>query len=39
MVGMEERRGTYRVLIEKQKGKRPLGKPIPRYENNIKTSI
>jgi hypothetical protein len=36
---MEERRGTYKVLIVKPEGKRLLGKPIPRYEDNIKKSI
>jgi hypothetical protein len=32
---MEERRGVYRVLVGKPKGKRPMGKPRHRWENNI----
>jgi hypothetical protein len=31
-----ERRGVYRVLVGKPEGKRPLGRPGLRYENNIK---
>jgi hypothetical protein len=30
VLGMEERRVTYRVLIGKLEGKRPIGKPINR---------
>jgi hypothetical protein len=33
---MGERRGLYRVLVEKPKGKRPLGRPGRRWEGNIK---
>jgi hypothetical protein len=33
---MGERRGTYRVLMGKSKGKRPLGRPRLRWEDNIK---
>jgi hypothetical protein len=33
---MEESRGVYRVLVEKNKGKRPLGRPRPRWDYNIK---
>jgi hypothetical protein len=33
---MGARRGVYRVLVEKPKGKRPLGIPRHRWENNIK---
>jgi hypothetical protein len=33
------RRGTYRVLVEKPKGKRPLGRPTHRWEDNIKTDL
>jgi len=33
---MAERRGVYRVLVGKPEGKRPLGRPRPRWENNIK---
>jgi hypothetical protein len=33
---MGERRGVYRVLVGKLKGKRPLGRSRRRRENNIK---
>jgi len=33
---MGESRGVYRVLVGKPKGKRPLGRPRCRRENNIK---
>jgi len=36
---MEERRDVYRVLVGKPKGKRPLGKPRRRWEDNIKMDI
>jgi len=36
---MEERRGVYRVLVEKSEGKRPLGRPRPRWEDNIKMDL
>jgi hypothetical protein len=28
-----------RILVEKPKGKRPLGRPRPRWENNIRMGI
>ena len=31
---MEERRGAYKVLVGKAKGKRPLGRPRVRWEDN-----
>jgi len=31
-----ERRGVYRVLVGKTEGKRPLGRPRRRWEDNIK---
>ena len=31
-----ERRGVYRVLVGKPVGKRPLGRPTLRWEDNIK---
>jgi hypothetical protein len=31
-----ERRGLYRVLVGKAEGKRPFGRPICRWEDNIK---
>jgi len=33
---MGESRGVYRVLMGKPKGKRPLGRPRRRWEDNIK---
>jgi hypothetical protein len=36
---MEERKGVYRVLVEKPEGKRPLGSLRHRWENNIKMDI
>jgi hypothetical protein len=36
---MEERRGIYRVLVGKPKGKRPLGRPRHRWEDNIKMNF
>jgi len=34
-----ERRGVYRVLVGKPEGKRPLGRPRRRWENNIKMDL
>jgi len=34
-----ERRGVYRVLVGKPEGKRPLGRPWRRWENNIKIDV
>ena len=34
-----ERRGVYRVLVGKPEGKRPLGIPEPRWEDNIKMDV
>ena len=36
MARMEERRGVYRGLVGKPEGKRPLGRPRHRWEDNIK---
>ena len=36
---MGERRGLYRVLVGKRKGKRPLGRPRRRREDNIKMDL
>jgi hypothetical protein len=36
---MGERRGAYRVLVGKPEGKRPLGKPTHRWEDNIKVDL
>ena len=36
---MGERRGVYRVLVGKPEGERPLGRPWPRWEDNIKMDL
>jgi len=36
---MRERRGVYRVLVGKPEGKRPLRRPRPRWEDNIKIDL
>ena len=36
---MGERRGVYRVLVEKPEGKKPLGRPWLRWEDNMKMDI
>jgi hypothetical protein len=36
---MGERRGVYRILVGKPEGKRPLGKPRRRWEDNIKMDL
>jgi hypothetical protein len=36
---MGEKRGVHRVLVEKSEGKRPLGRPRRRWENNIKMDL
>ena len=36
---MGERRGVYRVLVEKHEGKRPFGRPGRRWEDNIKMDL
>ena len=36
---MGERRGVYRVLVGKREGKRQLGRPRSRRENNIKMDL
>jgi hypothetical protein len=33
---MRQRRVTYRALVRKHEGKRPLGRPRRRWEDNIK---
>jgi len=37
VASMDQRRGAYRVLLGKPEGKKPLGKPRRRWEDNIKT--
>jgi hypothetical protein len=36
---MGKRRGIYRVLVGKAEGKRPLGRPRRRWEDNIKMDL
>jgi hypothetical protein len=36
---MVEGRGVYRVLVGKPEGKRPLGRPRPRWEDNVRMDI
>jgi hypothetical protein len=36
---MGERRGAYRALVGKPEGRRPLGRPRHRWENNIKMDL
>jgi hypothetical protein len=39
VVRIGERRGVYRVLVGKHEGKRPLGRPRCRWEDNIKMDL
>ena len=39
MVRMGEGRGVHRVLVGKPEGKRPLGRPRLRWEDNIKMDL
>ena len=36
---MGERRGVYRILVGQPEGKRPLGRPRRRWEDNIKMDL
>jgi hypothetical protein len=36
---MGEKRGVYSVLLGKSEGKRPLGRPRSRWEDNIKMDL
>jgi len=36
---MGDRKGTYTVSVGKPVGRRPLGRPMPRWEDNIQTSL
>ena len=39
MARLEEGRGVYKVLVRKPEGRRPLGRPRRRWEDNIKMDI
>ena len=39
MASMEEGRGVHRVLVGKPEGKRTLGRPRRRWEDNIKMDL
>ena len=39
VVRMGETRGVYRVLVGKHEGRRPLGRPSRRWEDNIKMDL
>ena len=39
MARMGEGRGVHRVLVGKPEGKRPLGRPIRRWKENIKMDL
>ena len=39
MARMGDGRGVHRVLVGKPEGKRPLGRPRRRWENNIKMDL
>ena len=39
MARMGEERGVHRVLVGKPEGKRPLGRPSRRWEDNIKMDL
>jgi hypothetical protein len=36
---MGEGRGAYRIFVERPEGRRPLGKPRHRWENNMKIDL
>jgi hypothetical protein len=36
---MEEKRNAYRILVGKPEGKRPLGRPRRRWEDNIRMNL
>jgi len=36
---MDERRGKYRVLVGKPEGKRTLGRPMHRWQDNITMDV
>jgi hypothetical protein len=36
---MGQKRNAYRILVRKSEGKRPLGRPIRRWEDNIRMDL
>jgi hypothetical protein len=36
---MREKRGAYRILVGRPEGRRPLGRPRRRWEDNIKLDL
>jgi hypothetical protein len=36
---MGERRGVYRILLERPEGRRPIGKPRRKWEDDIKMDL
>jgi hypothetical protein len=36
---MGEKRGAYRILVGRPEGRRPLGRPRHRWEDNIKMDL
>jgi hypothetical protein len=36
---MGEKTGAYRILVGRPEGRRPLGRPMRRWENNIKIDL
>jgi hypothetical protein len=36
---MREERGAYKILVGRAEGRRPLGRPRRRWEDNIKTDL
>jgi hypothetical protein len=36
---MREKRGAYRILVGRQKRRRPLGRPRHRWDDNIKMDL
>jgi hypothetical protein len=36
---MREKRGAYRILMGRPEGRRPLGRPWPRWKDNIKINL
>ena len=39
VASMRARRGLYKILVGKPEGKRPLGRPRGRWEDNIKMDL